>query len=883
MFSRYFIERPILATVLAILMVMVGGICIFVLPVAQYPDIVPPVVQVSATYPGADPQVIADTVAAPIEQQVNGVDNMLYMFSQSSADGSYVLSVTFELGTDIDMNTVLTQNRVAAAIAQLPPEVQRLGVTTKKVSSALVIVVTLTSPDKKHDELFLSNYLTLHVLDVIKRVPGVGDVTAFPNMDYAMRIWLDADKLEARKLTVDEVVNALQQQNVQVAAGQIGQPPVPSNQTYQLNVRTLGRLTTVDQFEDIIVKKGAGTRVIRVKDIATVELGGRAYDYHSLLNGKPSATMLIYQTPGSNIIEITEQVKKTMQELAQDFPPGLKYEIVYQVADFVTASIHEVVVTLFEAFVLVVLVVFIFLQNWRSTLIPLIAIPVSLIATFAVMALLGFSINLITLFGLILAIGIVVDDAIIVVENVERNMAEHGLGPKEAAIRSMEEVTGAIIGTTMVLMAVFIPPVFLGGITGQLFRQFALTIAVATIFSSVNALTLSPAMSALLLRPGGGEKNILFRSFNRFFDKATSRYAKIVAVSVRRLAVMMVIFLGLLAIGIFGIRSVPTGFLPLEDDGLVLVNVQLQDGASLPRTLEVVRKVSKITGEQEGIRSTTGLVGYSMIDRARSNLGSLIVALQPWGERLPKGLTRQAIMERLQAKFQSIEEAVVFCYTLPPIIGLGTAGGFEMQLLDKTALGFEALQNAGHELAADADEQPSLESVYATFRAEYPSLFVEVDRTKALSLDVPLQQVFGALQTFLGSTYINDFNLFGRTWQVRAQAESRFRRKPEDISRLKVRNAKGGMVPLGTLVDVRYEVGPMRVDRYNLFPTAKVMGSPAPGYSSGQALQTMEELAKQVLPAGMGFEWTSMAYQQKKAAGQGTMCRWRSWVRPRVC
>jgi hydrophobe/amphiphile efflux-1 (HAE1) family protein len=871
MFSRFFIERPIFATVLAILMVLAGGVCILVLPIAQYPDIVPPVVQVSASYPGADPDVIADTVAAPIEQQVNGVDNMSYMSSQSSADGKYVLSVTFELGTDPDMNTVLTQNRVAAAISQLPPEVQRLGVTTKKVSSALVIVVTLSSPDGQYDELFLSNYMKLNVLDVINRIPGVGDVMSIPGMDYSMRLWLDADKLEARNITVDEIVDALQQQNVQVAAGQIGQPPMPSDQTYQLNIKTLGRLVTVEQFEDIIVKKGTGTRVLRLKDVAKVELGGSAYDYHSLMDGKPSSTMLIYQSPGSNIIEVTERVTATMEQLKKRFPTGLEYTIVYKIADFVEASIQEVVTTLFEAFVLVILVVFIFLQNWRATLIPLIAIPVSLIATFAVMALLGFSINLITLFGLILAIGIVVDDAIIVVENVERNMAEFGLSPKEAAIRTMNEVTGAVIGTTLVLMAVFVPPIFMGGITGELFRQFAITIAVATIFSSVNALTLSPAMSALLIKPATGEKNRFFRSFNRFFDRATNSYTKIVGMCVRRLAVMMLLFVGLLALGYFSITGVPTGFLPLEDDGLVLVNIQLQDGASLPRTLEVVKEAGKIAGEQEGVRSSTGLVGYSLIDRARSNLGTLILALEPWGERLPKGLSRQAIMDKLNAQFQTIEEAIVFTFTLPPIIGLGTGGGFEMQLLDRTSLGFEALQNAGQELSIAANEQPDLDSVYATFRATYPNLFVDVDRTKALSLDVPLGQVFSTMQTFLGSTYINDFNMFSRTWQVRAQAESRFRRKPEDIYRLKVRNSNGQMIPMGTLAEVRYEVGPMRVDRYNLFPTAKVLGSNAPGYSSGQALETMEALARDVLPPGMGYEWTNMAYQEKKAAGQGTI------------
>jgi HAE1 family hydrophobic/amphiphilic exporter-1 len=871
MFSRYFIERPIFAGVIAIVMVMVGLICIFVLPVSQYPDIVPPVVQVTATYPGADPKTIADTVAAPIEQQVNGVDNMLYMSSSSSADGTYSLSVTFELGSDIDMCTVLTQNRVAAAISQLPQEVQRLGVTTKKVSTALVIVVSLYSPDERYDEIFLSNYLTLNLKDVITRIPGVGDLMDIPRKDYAMRIWLDADKLEARKLTVNEVVDALAEQNIQVAAGQIGQSPVPKDQIYQLNVNTLGRLTTAEQFSDIIIKRGEGTRVLRLRDVAEVDLGGRAYDYHSLLNNKPSATMLIYQTPGSNIIELTREVEKTMARLKESFPAGLEYKIVYRIADFVEASIQEVVITLFQAFLLVILVVFIFLQNWRATLIPLIAIPVSLIGTFAVMAIMGFSINMITLFGLVLAIGIVVDDAIVVVENVERNMHENGLGPREAAVKSMEEVSGAVIGTTMVLMAVFVPPVFMGGITGEMFRQFALTIAVATLFSSLNALTLSPALSGLIMKPSKGEKNAFFRWFNRVFDRATDSYTGIVKIAVRRLGIMAILYIGLTVAGGYGFGSVPTGFLPLEDDGLILVNAQLPDGASLPRTMDVMKEVGDIARDQPGVVNSVGLVGYSLIDKARSNMGGLIVTLAPWEERLPKGLSRDVVLGRLQKKFRDIEEAIVFAYTMPPIIGLGSGGGFEMQLLDKRDLGFQALENAGSELMIAGNRTPGLQSVMATFRASYPNLFVELDRTKALSLDVPLKEVFSTMATYLGSTYVNDFNMFSRTWQVRAQAQSEFRRKPEDIAKLKVRNTHGDMVPLGTLVDVRYEVGPMRVDRYNLFPTSKVMGSPAPGYSTGQALNTMEQLADQTLPPGMGYEWTNMAYQQKKASGQGAL------------
>lgn len=869
MLSRFFIQRPIFASVLSILIVFVGAISAFVLPIAQYPDIVPPVVQVTASYPGADPRVIAETVAAPIEQQVNGVDNMLYMSSQSAADGSYTLNVTFELGTNIDMDTVLTQNRVSAAMAQLPEDVQRQGVNTKKVSSALVMILTVYSPDGRYDDLFVTNYVTIYIKDVLSRIAGVGNINLYPSKDYSMRAWLDPDKLEARNLTVSDVVNAIRNQNVQVAAGQLGEPPVPKGQVFQLSVNTLGRLVEPKQFEDIIVKTGEGTRVTYVKDVANVELGGKAYDFLSFYHGKPAATMMIYQSPGSNAIEVTKNLNEALQGLKKDFPQGLEYTVIYQVADFVKASIREVIVTLFEAFVLVILVVFIFLQNWRSTIIPIITIPVSLIGTFAVMSLLGFSINMITLFGLVLAIGLVVDDAIVVVENVERNMTQFGLSPKDAAIRAMDEITGAIVGITCVLMAVFVPPAFLGGITGELFRQFSLTIAFTVLFSAVNALTLSPALCAILLREQHGEKNRFFKAFNTSFEKLTDSYSKIVAMTVRRVALMIVLFVGLVILSGLSLATIPTGFLPLEDDGLVLVNVQLPDGASLERTTDVVRQVAKIVEKTEGVNPWGALVGFSVIDAARSNLATMLLPLKPWDERMKQGLSRQVIMSRLSAQFEKIQEGIVFPFTFPPILGLGTGGGFEMQLLDKAALGFAALEQAGTELAAAANSQPDLKSVHATFRAAYPNLFLDLDRTKALSLKIPLQSVFDTLQAYLGSTYVNDFNKFSRTWQVRVQAESRFRRQPEDISRLYVRNLEGDMVPLGSLLSVRYDIGPMRVDRYNMFPTAKVMGDAAPGYSSGQALEAMEELAAKVLPPGMGYEWTNMAYQEKKAAGKG--------------
>jgi len=871
MLSRFFIERPILASVVSILIVFAGAISIFGLPIAQYPEIVPPVVQVTAYYPGADPRVIAETVAAPIEQQVNGVENMLYMSSQSAADGSYTLNVTFELGTDIDMNTVLTQNRVSAALAQLPEDVQRQGVTTKKVSSALVLLLSVFSPDNRYDDLFLTNYVTINMKDTLSRIPGVGNIVLYPNKDYSMRLWLDADKLRARDLTVEDVSAALREQNVQVASGQLGQPPVPKDQVYQLNVNTLGRLANVEQFEEVILKTGEGTKAIRVKDVGKVDLGGKGYDFLSLFNGRPAATMVIYQSPGSNAIEVTNQLLKTLEELKKNFPQGIEYRPLYKISDFVNASIHEVVKTLFEAFVLVVIVVFIFLQSWRTTLIPMITIPVSLIGTFAVMSLLGFSINMVTLFGLVLAIGLVVDDAIVVVENVERNMAEFGLSPKEAAIKSMEEVSGAIIGITLVLMAVFVPPAFLGGITGQLFRQFSLTIAITMFFSAINALTLSPALCALILGPGHGPRNVFFRLFNNAFNRTTDWYAWIVSLAVRRIALMMILFLGLVLLTGVAYKNVPTGFLPLEDDGLILVNVQMPDGATLDRTNNTVEQAGKVIDETDGVLSWGALVGYSMIDSARSNLATIFVPLKPWEERLAKGRSREVVMKELSAKFQKIYDGIVFPYTLPPVIGLGTGGGFEMQLLDKGDLGFQSLEQTGTELALAANQQPDLKTVLATFRSSYPNIYLDIDRTKALALKLPLQSVFGTLQTYLGSTYVNDFNKFSRTWQVRVQGDSMFRRNPEDISQLFLRNKDGKMIPLGTLINARYEVGPMRVDRYNLFPTAKILGQNAPGYSSGQALQTMETLAERTLPPGMAFEWTNMAYQEKKAAGKAVI------------
>ncbi len=868
MLSRFFIARPIFASVISILIVIAGGMALFTLPVARYPEITPPIVQVTASYPGADPKVVADTVAAPIEQEVNGVENMLYMSSTSASDGSYTLKITFELGTDADTATVLVQNRVSRALPKLPEAVQRLGVNTKKTSTTFVEVFSIYSTDGGHDDLFLTNYATINIKDQLARIKGVGDIICFPTKDYSMRVWLDPNRLEYNSLTTNDVVNALRQQNVQVAAGQIGQQPAPPGQHFQLTVNTLGRLTDLDQFENIIVKVVGGTRVTRLRDVARVELGGKTYDTVSLMNGVPSASVVVFQSPGSNALDVADQVTKTMQSLKRDFPSGLDYKIVYDASEFVRVSIHEVIKTLLEAFLLVSLVVFVFLQDWRATLIPAITIPVSLIGTFAVMALTGLSINMITLFGMVLAIGIVVDDAIVVVENVERNMREFGYSPRKAAVKAMGEITGAIIGITLVLMAVFVPAAFLKGISGQLYRQFSLTIAFTTLFSAINALTLSPALCALLLRPHKNRASGFFGAFNRIFDRITESYTLTVIWCMGHVRLMIGIFALLVFSAYLGLLHVPTGFLPAEDDGLILINAQLPDGASLSRSKATVDRVTEILKGTKGVANFNLIPGWSIIDGNAANVGGGFVALEPWDDRLKDGRSKSVIMAELFGKFSKIQEAVVFPFSLPPIPGVGQGGGFEMQVEDRSGLGLVALEQAVNELAAAGRSRPEFRSAFATFRAQVPSLFVDVDRVKALKLNIPLQTVFDTMQSFLGSTYVNDFNKFGRTWQLTVQADTEFRMRPKDIETLQVRNLEGKMVPLGTIVKVADDLGPQRVDRFNMFPAARVFGETAPGVSSGRALELMEQLATTHLPYGMGYEWTGMAYQEKKTSGQ---------------
>jgi HAE1 family hydrophobic/amphiphilic exporter-1 len=869
MFSKFFIDRPILASVISILIVIAGGVSIFTLPIAQYPDITPPTVMVSTMYPGADPQVLVDTVAAPIEEQVNGVENMLYMSSNCNRDGSYNLTITFALGTDVDMAQVLVQNRVNIAQPRLPEEVKRQGVTVDKKSTNFVTVGSLYSPDNRFDNLYLVNYATLNIRDVISRIPGVGSVTIFPsNKDYSMRIWLDPDKLKARNLTTDDVVNALQEQNVQVAAGQIGQSPTQKDQTFQYTITTLGRLSSVDQFENVIVKTNAG-RLTRIKDVARVELGGQTYDTTSHMGEASSCTIIVYQLPGSNALQVAKQVNETMANLQKDFPEGLGYRLNYDVSNFVKASLEEVVKTLIEAFILVALVVFVFLQNFRAVMVPITTIPVSLIGTFTVMQAMGFSINTLTMFGLVLAIGITVDDAIVVVEAIQRKIDDEHLSPRDAAIEAMKEITGPVIGITLVLMAVFLPTAFLPGITGQLYKQFALTIAVTTFISAINALTLKPAQSASMLRPNTGRPNIFARGFNKVFDKITNGYSKTVAYVIRKSAIAMLIYVGMVLFAAFGFMKLPTGFIPEEDQGLVFMNFQLPESAAMPRNDALVVKTTEAIKKIPGIEDAVIIGGYSILDGTfSSNLGSAFITLKPWEERYTKEnvktQTAEAIVLQLQKVFSQIQEGLVIAYPPPAILGLGNAGGFQMQVLDKRNLGLDALQEVTDNLVVQANHQPDLASVNSRFRARSPQLYADIDREKVKTLGIPLQTVFDTLQAYLGSTYVNDFNTFGRVFQVRTQGDAHFRAQPDDIKRLYVRNESGKMVPLSTIVSIKESLGPATIVRYNLYPSAAVNGQAAPGYSSGQGLNTMEAIAGQVFPPGIGYEWTGMAYQEKQ-------------------
>ena len=878
-FSHFFIRRPIFAAVLSIFIVLVGLIALFSLPIAQYPEITPPVIFVLANYPGASAKTVADTVATPLEQEINGVENMLYMTAQCSSDGQLRLGVTFKVGTNPNIAQVLVQNRVGVAEPKLPDEVRRQGVTVRKRSPTIAMIVSLVSPSGKYDPVYLSNYAYLRVRDVLGRLPGVGDTIIFGARDYAMRIWVNPDKASARGLTAGDIADAIRRQNVEVAAGTFGQAPQPPDNLFQLTAQTRGRLVTPDEFGDIILQANTAGQVTRLRDVARVELAGGDYSINSLLDGRPAAAVAVFQQPGSNAIETADAVRHTMEELKKQFPEGLDYRIAFDTSAFIRESIHEVVKTLIEAMLLVVFVVILFLQNWRASLIPLLAVPVSLIGTFAVMAAMGFSLNNLTLFGLVLAIGIVVDDAIVVVENVERHIAE-GLSPVDAARKAMDEVSGAVVAIALVLSAVFIPTAFIAGITGKFYQQFALTVAVSTLISAFNSLTLSPALAALLLKPHHEEKDVLgqimhysvgwlFKGFNRVFDAFRNGYVGALRrIVLRHCGISLFLYAGLLGLTWVGFHKVPGGFIPPQDKGNIFCYMQLPDGASLQRTAAVSKRVSELVQNSPGIDAVTEIQGLSLVSLGNNaNASTLFVKLSPFDERSRHGLTADVIMNKLRAKIAqaNIQEAYIGVFGAPPVDGLGTLGGFKLQVEDRSGAGFNALQAATTKLAGAAMQDPRVALALTTFRANVPQVELDVDRSKAGTMRVPLNNVWDTLQVYLGSLYVNDFTYLSRPYHVTLQADAPFRARPETVKNLKTRNADGEMVPLGTLATVRDITAPVLVGHYNMYPTAEITGSTAPGASTGEVIQLINDLAGKVLPPGMGIEWTELNLLQIQA------------------
>jgi hydrophobe/amphiphile efflux-1 (HAE1) family protein len=874
--SHFFIERPIFATVLALFITIVGGIAYFALPIAQYPEIAPPTIQVTASYPGASADVVSQTVATPLEQQINGVENMLYFSSQATGDGKLTLTVTFKLGTNLDTAQVLTQNRVSVALPRLPDVVQRLGITVKKNSPDMLMVIHLLSPDGSRDQLYMSNYATLQVKDVLSRLDGVGDVQIFGARDYSMRIWLDPDKVAAHNLTAGDVVAALQAQNVQVSSGVLGQPPVPSPGAFQLNVQTLGRLTDPAQFGDIIVKSDGAGRVTRVRDIGRVELGAQDYGANGYLDTRNAVPLLVFQQPGSNALATADHVRATMQELSQPFPQGLEYDIVYDPTRFIAESVREVVKTILAAVALVVVVVILFLQTWRASVIPIVAIPVSLVGTFAILAALGFSLNNLSLFGLVLAVGIVVDDAIVVVENVERNL-RRGMSPREAAHRTMDEVGGALIAIALTLCAVFVPAAFISGISGQFFRQFAVTIAASTVISCLISLTLSPALCALLFQPHETMAShprrspvlrplfAFFRTFNRGFEWLSERYGRLTARLIRMSAVVLVVYAALIGFTGWQFGRAPTGFIPEQDQGYLITVIQLPPGASLARTDEVVRKATEIILKTPGVAHAVPFAGFDGATFTNApNAGAIFSALAPFDERHRQGLSADVMLGQLRQRLAGIQDAFIITIKPPPVRGIGTAGGFKMMVQDRRGAGSAALEAATQDLVQAANQVPGLAGVFSLFNTKTPTVYADIDREKAEKLGVSPAKVFEALQVYLGSAYVNDFNYLGRTYQVMAQADGQFRNDAADIARLKTRNDSGAMVPIGSVAQFRDVTGPYRVPRYNLYPAAEIQGGTLPGVSSGYALTAMARLAKERLPPGFGFAWTDLAYQQEQ-------------------
>ena len=874
-FTHRFIDRPILATVISVFITLLGLGALVVLPVAQYPEIVPPTVQVTTSYPGASAQVVSQTVATPLEQEINGVENMIYMSSQSTGDGKLTITVTFRIGTDLNVAQMLTQNRVQDALPRLPVDVQRLGVQVRKATPNILLAVHLFSPDGSRDNLYLSNYATLHVKDALARLPGVGDVQLFGARDYAMRIWLDPDKVAAYKLNAGEVLAALQAQNVQVSAGILNQPPVSGNAAYQLNVQTLGRLTTPEQFADIILKTDAEGRPTRIRDVGHVEIGAADYGSTAFMDRSEGLPLLIFAQPGANSLAVEHEVLATMQDLKKDFPPGVSDIVIYDPTIFVAKSVHEVVTTIFVAILLVVGVVFLFLQTWRASLIPVIAIPVSLVGTFLILLALGISLNNLSLFGLVLAVGIVVDDAIVVVENVERNISA-GMSPKEAAHRTMDEVGGALVSIALTLCAVFIPSAFLSGISGQFFRQFAVTIAASTVISCFVSLTLSPALCALLLRAHNPHQAaprnltgrllaVAFGRFNRGFEQLSNAYGSLTRRLVRALTVVVVIYVGLIAAAGFEFSREPTGFIPEQDQGYLITVLQLPPGASLQRTEQVVKRAVDIILKTPGVEHVAPFAGLDATTfTVASNAGTIFSGLPSLYNHDIRGITARSVLADLRKRLSVIQDAYVLTIPPPPVQGIGNSGGFKMMLEDRAGLGTQALVNAANALVAAANKDPSFAGVFTLLNAGSPSVYTDIDRLMAEKVGLTPTDVFDTLQVYLGSQYVNDFNYLGRTYEVIVQADSRFRRSQQDLIGLKARNANGEMVPIGTVAQLRDTTIPYRVPRYNLYPAAEVQGVAAPGVATGTALHRMEQLAAQVLPPGIGFEWTEIAYQQQQ-------------------
>ncbi|MBI2824450.1 MAG: efflux RND transporter permease subunit [Planctomycetia bacterium] len=881
MISRFFIDRPIFASVLSIVVTLAGAVAVFTLPVAQYPDVTPPTVLVTAIYPGANAQTVRDTVAAPIEQQVSGVENMIYMSSLCTNDGAYSLLVTFKLGMDSDMAQVLVQNRVSLALPVVPDLVQREGINVKKMSPNTMMIVNLISPDGRYDNIFLSNYATIQIKDELGRLPGVANVAYLGERDYSMRAWLDPEKLAALNLSADDVVTAIEEQNLQVAAGQIGQQPVPRGQQFQLTINTLGRLVEPAQFADIIVKVGnasplgQSSGIVRLRDVATIELGSQQYDQSCTLDGKPSVALSIYQLPGSNALQTARGVYDKMKELAERFPDGLEYRIVYDTTPFIKESIFEVFKTLRDAIILVAIVVLVFLQNWRAALIPLVAVPVAIVGTFAVMAGLGFSLNNLSLFGLVLAIGIVVDDAIVVVENVERWL-EEGLSPRDAARKAMDEVTSPVVAVALVLCAVFVPCAFISGITGEFFRQFAVTIATSTVISAFNSLTLSPALAALILKPRQQVRDPLtrvldfalgwfFKLFNKVFGVSTTYYTGAVGYLLRGSLIVLAIYGGLLGLTYVEFSRAPTGFVPQQDKGYLLVNVELPDSASVERTEEVMAQIDKIAHATKGVAHTVGISGQSLLLGANApNLGSMYVMLKEFNER--RRLSADDVAGELRKRFRAeVREALVSIFGAPPIDGLGTTGGFKLIVEDRGNLGLAALEQAADRIVDEGNRTPGLEGLFNSTSVDTPWLYLDIDRTKCMALGLSVKDVFDTLEIYVGSYYVNNFNEFGRSWQVNVMADRRFRDRIEDVKQLKVRNKAGQMVPLSTVLDVRDSSGPVAVMRYNMYAATAINGNLAPHTSSGQAIGLVESIANRALPRSMAFDWTELTYMQLQA------------------